>query len=1227
MSLREIFADAAEITAPAARAAFLEDACGENRALRERVECLLAADTRAGNFLRDRAEFPTEQPGDLIGRYRLIERLGQGGSGVVYLAEQESPVRRRVALKVIKLGMDTQSVIARFEAERQALARMEHPNIAKVFDAGATETGRPFFVMELVTGEKLSDYCERRQLSPRQRVELFIPICQAVQHAHQKGIIHRDLKPSNILVSEHEGVAVPKLIDFGIAKATGQFGDAPMDLTSTHQFVGTPAYMSPEQLGLGGRDVDTRSDIYSLGVILYELLAGQPPFSPRALTVAGLDEMRRIIREVDPPRPSTTLIRNLPPARSPALRQLSRDRLAAVRGDLDWIVMKCLEKDRARRYETANGLAADLRRHLEDEPVVARPPSGLYRLQKVTRRHRLAFSVTLVGVVVLLLATIVSLQSAWRAQRAEQEQTRLRERAEAAARENQQLLIRRYVSEGNRLAEAGRPLIALPWLVEALEFEAGDPDRETDERLRIAQALGRAPDLKLHLSQGNWVRCVAFSPDGKLLATGGDDGTVRISPVAEGGLTFTNLSLPGSVSTVKFSPDGTRLVAVDRHGRAQLWDAITGAALTSVIQAADYQEVNLRNLATRLFPATEFHPAQDQLLLAWGSESAQLRNATTGKLIRNFTPGGSVWHATFSPDGRYVATSSEDGGAQVWETATGQPAGDALPHTGMVAWSQFSPDGEQLLTVRARRFIQIWDWRKGQRTGPEIPVSSVLFHASLSPNGRQILAASWWGKARLFDAATGHLQAEFNHDGGLVYAAFSPDGEHFATACHDGNAWLWNTSDAHQPVAILPAGNETDQVVFSADGRQLAVASRGGTARVWELFPPQPGLRHLPSRDVTWVEFDATAEHALVAGGGAEGEVRIYVTATGGVRSSAKFPANRIRGARFSPDGTRVLVFGSDTAAQVLAAETGQPVLPPLSHAASPVDALWSADGKWIATAAGPGGAHLWSAHDGRHLGTIPHSNHVLAIAFSPEGKHLATAHEDRTVRVWGTNPLRLVAGPWPAIGALRHVHFSPSGRQVAFSCYSSGGEGLVHIYDMATGKVAAPPLTHRDDLLGFEYSRDGRRIATACEDHTARVWDAQTGAPISPWLPHAYETQQVHFSPDGERLATVAGRGRVRVWVADTGEPLTATWNYRREGGTYRLHFSHDGRQLLISTGDHVARLLELQPATASLAELRLRAAVLSCRQWDPAAGLVPLPHARLDEAWRELRTLRSAR
>jgi tetratricopeptide (TPR) repeat protein len=452
----ELLHEAKARPAGAERDRFLAEACGDDTALEEQIVSLLRADANEGEsdflkntvFLRPIAPV-TEKPGDRIGRYKLLEQIGEGGCGVVYMAEQEEPVRRCVALKVIKLGMDTKQVIARFEAERQALALMDHPNIAKVLDGGATDTGRPFFVMELVRGIKITDYCDQNNLSTNERLMLYIRVCQAIQHAHQKGIIHRDIKPSNILVTQHDEVAVPKVIDFGIAKATvGQLTDKTV-FTAFAQFVGTPAYMSPEQAQMSGLDIDTRADIYSLGVLLYELLTGHTPFDAKELLAAGMDEMRRKIREDEPAKPSTclstmqamdlTTVAKHRDAEPPKLIHL-------IRGDLDWLVMKCLEKDRTRRYETANGLAADIQRHLRNEPVTACPPSAWYEFQKTVRRHKFGFAAASAVIAALVLGLGLSTwmfleekQARQRAVAAEQEQLRLRRQAEAEASESRRI--------------------------------------------------------------------------------------------------------------------------------------------------------------------------------------------------------------------------------------------------------------------------------------------------------------------------------------------------------------------------------------------------------------------------------------------------------------------------------------------------------------------------------------------------------------------------------------------------------------------------------------------------------------------------------------------------------------------------------------------------------------------------------------------------------------------
>ncbi len=445
-----LFRAAVELPPGTARRAFLDQACAGDPALRRRLEALLAAheapdelspqDAPAAKATMklDLSDAPDETVGQTLGRYKLMERLGEGGCGVVYVAEQTQPVRRRVALKVIKLGMDTKAVVARFEAERQALAMMDHPNIAKVLDAGTTEVGRPYFVMELVRGIRITDYCDQNNLSTRERLDLFIKICQAIQHAHQKGIIHRDIKPSNILVTLHDGVPVPKVIDFGIAKATeGRLTDATV-YTQLHQFIGTPAYMSPEQAEMSGLDIDTRSDIYSLGVLLYELLAGSTPFDGQELMASGIDGMRKTIREKEPVRPSTRFATLKGDELTTTAKRRSADKsklMHQLKGDLDWIVMKCLEKDRTRRYETSNGLAADLKRHLNNEPIVARPPSSAYRFQKLVRRNKLAFAAAGAVAAALLLGIIVSTAQAIRATHAKREALAAQAQAVAAQAE------------------------------------------------------------------------------------------------------------------------------------------------------------------------------------------------------------------------------------------------------------------------------------------------------------------------------------------------------------------------------------------------------------------------------------------------------------------------------------------------------------------------------------------------------------------------------------------------------------------------------------------------------------------------------------------------------------------------------------------------------------------------------------------------------------------------
>jgi serine/threonine protein kinase/tetratricopeptide (TPR) repeat protein/DNA-binding beta-propeller fold protein YncE len=647
---KAIFLAALEKTTPAERNAFVEGACAGDPELLERVRELLEShDESVGPLdspppgLAATLDKPiAEGPGTVIGPYKLLQKIGEGGFGVVYMADQTEPVKRRVALKIIKPGMDTRQVIARFEAERQALAMMDHPNIAKVLDAGTTDSGRPYFVMELVKGVPITQFCDEHHLTPRERLELFVPVCQAVQHAHQKGVIHRDLKPSNVLVALYDSRAVPKVIDFGVAKATSQTLTEKTMFTQLGQIVGTLEYMSPEQAQRNQLDIDTRSDIYSLGVLLYELLTGETPFDRERLRSAAFDELLRIIREEEPPRPSLKLSSSQSLASIAANRHIEPKRLSTlVRGELDWIVMKALEKDRTRRYETANGFANDIQRYLNDEAVVACPPSVGYRFRKFARRNKAPLATAAVVAVALILGIVGTTWQAIRATDARDDavQAQMEEAKQRVLAEN----AKTAAEEARTVAEDARRQ-------EQAQREEAEQQRGWAEAMLVLAIQDFSPVGAAFGPDGNFYVCSWGS--GRVLRFHGSTGALigEFVTVGSGGL--------GRPQGLVFGPDansdGTDDLYVTDNDSVLQYDGATGEFLGTF--------VSVGSGGLRLPVGLTFGPDGNLYVVSHCTDSILRYDAKDGRFLDEFVPARSggldgPLMGVFGPDGNlYVAS-------------------------------------------------------------------------------------------------------------------------------------------------------------------------------------------------------------------------------------------------------------------------------------------------------------------------------------------------------------------------------------------------------------------------------------------------------------------------------------------------------------------------------------------------------------------------------------------
>ena len=1072
-----------------ARARFLDDACGGDQEMRREIEALLDEQNQLGGFLESPAlEVDTRSTtletdsseSQFIGPYKLLQAIGEGGCGVVYMAEQEKPVRRRVALKVIKLGMDTKSVIARFESERQALAMMDHPNIAKVLDAGTTDRGRPYFVMELVRGIRITDYCDQHRLATEDRLRLFIQVSLAIQHAHQKGIIHRDIKPSNILVTLHDGVPVPKIIDFGIAKATEQRLTDKTLFTEFQSFIGTPAYMSPEQAEMSGLDIDTRSDIYALGVLLYELLVGKTPFDAAALRESGLDACRQTIREVEPARPSqrvSTMVDadQLTTANS---RHTEPAKLVhKLQGDLDWIVMKCLEKDRQRRYATANALAADVQRSLDGDLVFARPPSTFYRLQKLVHRHRMAVTAASAIGIILIAAVIVSTWQALvataakrEASAAQAEQSNLRELAE---RDREQALTHASRAQANEyVAEMNLAHEALRDGNLGRAFQLVDKHRTTAEsedvrgfEWRYLRELCEGDEHLTFPNQGSRVQSLAFSPDGELLAVGVRD-EVHLWDLRTRSQV---IQLPTDTRALSFSPVGRTLYTAGRDG-VQEWNATTWISQGGTSDEAE---------------ALAISPEGSRLLVG-NRRGVRLHDTATWETIWELRDASAP--VAFSHDGQHVITDSREG-LDLRRAIDGKILVTMQDSGRLFSQSvRFSQDDTRIIaprnvtSARGSFVLSIWDSKSGEElstlpngTGVDSGHTGMISALSLSPNGKILASASMDHSIGLWDLDSQRSIAMLRGHRHEVWSlTFAPDGESLATGGKDGSLLLWPNKAPSRSNIITGIGTALG---FSPDGTQLAcVDGEEGLLRILDLRTRTP-IRSLPLTKPN--------------------------------------PRERLRIA-LSRDFTKVVQLLDDGILQTQDLGSGT------THS------LALGDVRASDLTLSPNGDHIiirrhraptsWWRLEGETPTLVSQFDDAQSIRFSADGRTLVAVSREGTVHVWDVDTAE-ERRSFEAKAGGRGLALSADGHVLATSGHPFGSENSIWLWSTQTGEPLAELEGHKQSVASLAFAADGKTLASSSQDSTLKFWHLATHQELLSIRNVGTTLNDLSFSPDGQWL------------------------------------------------------------------------------------------------------------
>lgn len=1113
-SEKDIFFDAIEIEDPAGREAFLKDACSGDAALLTAVKALLdhnqddafmqtalvattTEDLNHSGILS--SDLAGEKISDRSGVYKILQQIGEGGAGIVYLAEQEEPVRRRVAIKVLKPGLETKSVIARFESESQALALMDHPNIARVLDAGSTQSGRPFFVMDLVRGTRITDYCDKNQLSTGERLSIFIQVCHAVQHAHQKGVIHRDIKPSNVLVTLHDGKPVPKVIDFGIAKATEQKLTDLTVLTEFHSFMGTPAYVSPEQAEMSGLDIDTRADIYSLGVLLYELLTGKTPFDPDKLIASGLDGMRRTIRESEPMKPSTRIRTMLDADRTTTAthQRLEPSKLSSLlQGDLDWIILKALEKDRTRRYETANALAMDVGRYLQNLPVLARPPSATYRLQKFIRRNKLA-TTTFIAFTAALAIGLSFTTWQWIEKSEAYLQLEESERIEKGLRE--QATKARKVAETQSLINRRRAYAS---------------DMNLAQQALASNNLGRARELLERYIPDN----SATSQQENSLDLRGWEWRLLWEQCRSDAL-FDLGKAPNGVVSLNISHDG-------------LWVAMRGEW---------NDQISIWDLRSR----------EQIIQFSQSAYSSPFKISPTAPILA-FTTRDS------DNANRQQNSSSV---LQLWDREKREIVAK-LPLSGNCSAMAFSSDGAILRTVTDNLTVTDWDVNLGvpleskQLNNKPIPFGRFGFGSTaLSDNLRFLAYDLGEGKVSVLDLSNGKTLWESRVvDERITELALSPDGTLLATSGGfvESSVKLWDVSSGIEIARLDGHRTYIQSLVFWPDGKKLASASGDQTVRVWDISKLS-GLRQsaadFVSRGRPWRPWIITQSEATFKGhkdevwslalspttgtlvsGSKDGLVSVWDTNSHSTEHGPLTLQAEVEDWSFSPDGLSMVTY--DEAGQITrwSGDQFQDHTVMIEFEETIERVHFSRNGEVLAANNSNEMIEIWDLGDRQHQLTIGSVEEPeIPVAFvGPDNNLVSLRVGMGEYRQWDIKNGTIVK-KWnvPAPQSRSSIIHSPSG-QWSLQLY---GDQAGHLRNSVTGLQTNLDIGVQQVSRGA-FSPDDRYVAIVSALGVAHVWNTEDKNLVATIRGFLQGQHSVAFSPDSSRMAIASNaREAVKLW------------------------------------------------------------------------------------------------